>query len=158
MNAVRYYTMPRLHAPQYGVRFNNVITTTGQILNNMWVVELYAIPHMEHYYNPVNDMNYYIRHDIHTKASFTDFCEAVVTRASKPYEKEVSHPGEGVKLLKQVLEERVWTYPLWGLTCVTSVGSLTVLVSVSTVLLFSSPGSDHHPPADTILQLTPPSC
>ncbi|XP_063610636.1 uncharacterized protein LOC134784485 [Penaeus indicus] len=46
MNTVKFYLMPRLHVPQYGVRYTNVTASSGHILSNVWVVELHAVPQM----------------------------------------------------------------------------------------------------------------
>lgn len=107
MKTVQFYLMPRLHFPQYGVRYTNVVTTSGQLLNNVWVVELHAVPQMQHYYNPVMDMDYYIRYGKETKSlPFNDFCNVVVAETSKTYEPEIQRLEEQVRNLRQALESK----------------------------------------------------
>ncbi|XP_071519688.1 uncharacterized protein [Panulirus ornatus] len=107
MKTIQLYLMPLLHSPPYGVRYTNVVTASGQLLNNVWVVELHAIPRVEHYYNPVMDMTYYIRQGTETKdLPFTTFCHVVEATAYKPFEEEVSKLEEKVKFLKKALEEK----------------------------------------------------
>ncbi|KAK8741494.1 hypothetical protein OTU49_002244 [Cherax quadricarinatus] len=106
MKMMQFYLMPRVHAPQYGVRYNNVMTSSGQILNNMWVVELHAVPQMEHYYNALTSMDYYVRCGTDTKTlPFTTFCSAVVAAASEPYLRETSQLEEHIQRLRTALQE-----------------------------------------------------
>ncbi|XP_045596686.1 uncharacterized protein [Procambarus clarkii] len=107
MKSIQFYLMPRLHAPQYGVRYTNVLTSKDQILNNVWVVELHAVPKMQHYYNAVMDMDYHIRHNTHTETlPFPSFCSAIVATTSRPYQQETSKLEQKVKLLEKALQER----------------------------------------------------
>ncbi|XP_042874950.1 uncharacterized protein LOC122255065 [Penaeus japonicus] len=106
MNTVKFYLMPRLHAPQYGVRYTNVMASRGQILNNVWVVELHAVPQIEHYYNSVMDLNYYIRHSTATRTlSFPAFCHAIVARTAEGMNEEVKKLQDRVTCLEEALKE-----------------------------------------------------
>lgn len=106
MNTVKFYLMPRLHVPQYGVRYTNVTASSGHILNNVWVVELHAVPQMEHYYNPIMDMTYYIRHGTATKSlSFSAFCHAVVAKTAEDMDKDVKKLQDRVTRLEKALQE-----------------------------------------------------
>lgn len=106
MNTVKIYLMPRLHVPQYGVRYTNVMASSGHILNNVWVVELHAIPQMEHYYNPIMDLTYHIRHGTATKSlSFPSFCHAVVAKTAEGMDEEVKRLQDRVTRLEEALEE-----------------------------------------------------
>ncbi|XP_068203109.1 uncharacterized protein [Palaemon carinicauda] len=107
MKTVQFYLMPRLHMPQYGVRYTNVLTVSGQILNNLWIVELHAVPQKEHYYNPVMDMTYYVRHGKETKAlPFKEFCDMVVAESSRAFEPEIERLEERVRQLREELEAK----------------------------------------------------
>ncbi|XP_047489687.1 uncharacterized protein LOC125039602 [Penaeus chinensis] len=106
MNTVKFYLMPRLHVPQYGVRYTNVTASSGHILNNVWVVELHAVPQMEHYYNPIMDMAYYIRQGTTTKSlSFMAFCHAIVAQTAEDMDEEVKKLQDRVTRLEKALEE-----------------------------------------------------
>ncbi|KAK3860102.1 hypothetical protein Pcinc_033819 [Petrolisthes cinctipes] len=105
IKAAQFYLCPRLHQPQYAVRYNNVETTSRQRLDNVWVVELHTLPNMEHYYNAVTDMNYHIHHHGTTHTlSFTSFCHATVLHASHPYLAEVERAEAEVRELQGALE------------------------------------------------------
>lgn len=105
MKTVQFYLMPRLHMPQYGVRYTNVLTTSGQILNNLWIVELHAVPQVQHYYNPVMDMTYLVRHGKETKSlPFKDFCDMMVAEASRSFEPEIQRMEERIRRLREELE------------------------------------------------------
>ncbi|KAK7086726.1 hypothetical protein SK128_028095 [Halocaridina rubra] len=107
MKTVQFYLMPRLHAPQYGVRYTNVVTTSGQLLNNVWVVELHAVPEKQHYYNPIMDMNYHIRHGKDTKTlPFVDFCNVVVAETSRALEPEIQRLEGKIQQLRHALEAK----------------------------------------------------